>query len=287
MEYTSHVYIRNCSFLDNLNREEGGGALKLFYSDDVVITESEFLRNQAGQDGGSIFVDGTVFVLNASVLGGNTALNGGAIFASSCLFATVQNTDFFNNTALSTGGVFGLFQSDVRVNNSIFIRNSAVGGGGGVVMWDMNTYLSLDPVLWAGNDTGNVFSENIAMYGPTFATAGTSIKLFEADSNGTFSLVPSSGEYYALDVRVYSEPIPPLRVVLYDRYGSQVTSENNSMVAAQEESLSLCNGLTEYLTGDTTETTTKGTESVKYIYSSATIYTYTFYSNYSHYYSAV
>jgi predicted outer membrane repeat protein len=119
-------------FLDNNNNNAGQGGG--FYSNGAgdseatSVTNSIFEKNQAGSDGGGLYIQGESKILNSSfiknkLIGTDTDQGGAGVFAggviSQCLFQ--------NNYSVTNGGAITF---DGIVTNSMFINNYAKLRGG-------------------------------------------------------------------------------------------------------------------------------------------------------------
>ena len=127
--------VTDCRFIDNESSD--GGALGVIGSSGTVfVYNSVFDRNSARRagtgtnSGGAIFVESTtsnessVRVFN-SLFTSNTAVNGGAINASEESFMFIDNSTFWNNDADTNGGAVwrSAATSDTLLNNCIFHEN--------------------------------------------------------------------------------------------------------------------------------------------------------------------
>ncbi len=181
-----------------------GGAIKAGFVD-LILTDTTFISNTAGNNGGGayaerqVMVDGGYFERNRAngpdLRGGFllTDNGGGGIWAGSDL--VLRDTDFISNTAATNGG--GAYaRGQAIINGGLFNGNEAAGdaipsgyGGGGAY------------ILAGLNFTGTTFANNqgqigggLFVYGPITATQG----LFEANQSSS----AAGGLYTAQSLRV-------------------------------------------------------------------------------------
>lgn len=133
--------IENCLFENNKQVSKqypmgsnGGGAIHV-WTDNVVIKNSTFKNNQAGDFGGAIYTWGENLI--------------------------VQQCTFENNHSDSLGGAIHVNYYDVKVSNSIFKTNSANSRGGAI---NNNHIAYVTNSLFDGNTTteigGAIYNQN-------------------------------------------------------------------------------------------------------------------------------
>ena len=119
-------------------------------------------------DGGAIYNDGTVTVVD-SVLNGNSAGGeGGGIYVSGSGGATLTRTTVKSNHASDGGGMYGSFGS-ITVIDSIFDSNTASDDGGGIFSFEP---VSIVSSVFSGN-TANDLGGGIALGDDTTITDST------------------------------------------------------------------------------------------------------------------
>jgi len=97
-------------------------------SNSVVISGLTFTDGNA-TDGGGVYLDAPLMVLNARFISNTALQSGGGLYASDAV--TLTNVAFISNTALQSGG--GLYASEaVTLTNVKFISNTSFDGGGGI-----------------------------------------------------------------------------------------------------------------------------------------------------------
>ena len=113
------------------NRSDyGGGGLFQWFN--ATLTDTNFLRNQSGAEGGGLYAGyaGSYTIrLNGGRLEGNFALTGGGLWSDSSI--TLNDIVVISNTASNGrgGGVHSALNA--AVNLSHFSGNTATGGHGG------------------------------------------------------------------------------------------------------------------------------------------------------------
>ena len=161
---------QDCEFTDNVSYLEGGavhltgnvtasfvggsfagnygwqgGGIFAATSQDLLVSEVEFQSNIADDAGGALFYDpnpdlggsisvtNTLFGLNAAAATYGGLGQGGAVFVSAALSATIVGNQFTENSAVDAGGgVFIAGTTSVDVLRNDICDNAAVGVGGGI-----------------------------------------------------------------------------------------------------------------------------------------------------------
>ena len=156
-KYKSKINIKNTRFLNTHSQDDAGGAIYIYNStfkgDNIEIVNStanfggaitslrSFVNltnltanlNKAKYDGGAIYATYREFIITNSILDGNLANNGAAIYAFGIESFIINSNLFINNTAADTaGGVYSL-KNDVYwdsiwdiVPSNTFINNTAL-----------------------------------------------------------------------------------------------------------------------------------------------------------------
>ena len=173
----------NCYFVNNTAGSAGGGAIYLS-SGSSAIDGSVFVNNVAGGDGGAITAGNSVSslsVTNSNFTQCQTDDDGGAIYVTGSL--VVDSSVFTSNVAEDEGGAIHATGS-VSISNSKFIRNSATTEGGAF-------YTSASSTK-PGSITKCVFSHNSAatdggavyQYSGTLQLVGVEMNNNTAAGNG-------------------------------------------------------------------------------------------------------
>jgi hypothetical protein len=158
----------------------GGGVAATGSSSVVSLFRSSLLGNNAGQDGGGLYVGGGPLTLDGSLVSRNSAgRDGGGLFLDSgAAGASFTRTDITGNTALVGGGLYG-YESNVTMDRCRLAGNYASGFGGAVGI--------TNPGIWTVTNTqidGNQASNNGA--GLWINGASVSLKHVTLAANRTF-----------------------------------------------------------------------------------------------------
>ena len=127
---TTTVYIINCTFINNIDNQYSGGAIKS--ESNLNIANSKFINNSA-KSGGAIYSSGkNIQILNSIFINNTDSSNygggGGAISTKATTF--IRNSSFINNIAINfDGGAIGSYGGTITCIDSNFINNSAKYGG--------------------------------------------------------------------------------------------------------------------------------------------------------------
>lgn len=219
-----------------------------------------------GNVGGAISVSGATDIsILFTILDFNSAKSGGAIRFESCKNISMVGNRFFDNHCTSTGGAVSVYSSTLVVKECIFTRNVAVQAGSSLYL------VNSASVLFSNNFTSNVvedgagsvfwlkssmqepegltspqfnyFSNNIASYGPNWATEG-------------YKLITPSKTY---NITSYGVAIPVIFVSLLDGYDQVVNTDSSTILDVSVASMSqTCYNAAGYATGGLTETLADG-----------------------------
>ncbi|HRX87232.1 MAG TPA: right-handed parallel beta-helix repeat-containing protein, partial [Phycisphaerae bacterium] len=134
--------IRNCRFTDNQAYLPGGeGGAVYLQQAWPWFTACEFIGNSAFE-GGAIFARQSDLILDRSQFLENSAKGSGGGICLVTSASTISNSFFGSNGAVSIdggGGAVGVFEgSDALIYNSVFTDNSA-GFGGGIDLYSLST----------------------------------------------------------------------------------------------------------------------------------------------------
>ena len=156
---TGVVHIENCKFINNTVNNANGGAVCLSGAGST-ITNSYFEGNKATKNpnnmnsggAGAVFLNASnIMISNSEFIKNMAGLNGGAIGSSAMRIAscTITNCTFTSNTANGSAGAIGMQSRDFHIRDSTFKHNEAKGmftiypgNGGAMVMrgWDSYAY---------------------------------------------------------------------------------------------------------------------------------------------------
>ena len=155
------IHIRECIF-DNNRADSQGGVFWTFPLEAFYISDSLFIKNQAGSDGGVAMIDGDYemngqWIISVSLFDQNIANTRGGVFSTfvPCKYL-VDNSSFTGNQAGTDGGVMyvGSGSSQVRITNgSMFSFNNATARGG-VILINRSRLEISDTTLFNDNFAG-------------------------------------------------------------------------------------------------------------------------------------
>ena len=113
----------------------------------ATFTGGAVLRNRAANEGGGMWVeDGGTLVVDGTVVGRNSAVDGGGIYSNGRVRMT--GGALLRNSADNRGG--GLYNDGaVRLDGTAVTRNSALAGGGAYT--NTGADMTLSDVMFAGN----------------------------------------------------------------------------------------------------------------------------------------
>ena len=125
-----HLTVTSCVFARNEASAsyDGGG---IYASDSTLVVSNSTFRDNAGDQGGAIFLDTSSATLTDVTLDSNIAgSHGGGIrvrYDASLAAVRLTATD---NTAGGRGGAIAAYQADVDITDGVFTGNSAATAGG-------------------------------------------------------------------------------------------------------------------------------------------------------------
>ncbi|MBN2231770.1 MAG: hypothetical protein JW781_02970, partial [Deltaproteobacteria bacterium] len=154
------VTMSNSQFIANDATEDGGG-LYVVDSPQGTLSSVSFIANQAtgGFGGGMFLTNSGPYALSSSSFSGNEAISGGGMYvdASDPTLTAVTFTDnqahlTYVDDSIGGGGIYLANSSDATVSRSTFSGNSAATGGG---MYISNSRPALTNVSFIGNQAGD------------------------------------------------------------------------------------------------------------------------------------
>ena len=182
----SHVTLDNCSLINNTAKGTGGAVYIGNAKSLLKITDSHFISNRAGHDGGGIHVfNGQMTMKRCSLINneakqdsgaidiyskseeiatentlidnnftGNTAINGGALRVTRRK-VTLKGCHMIDNSAKQDGGsIFITDKSKLVIEDSFVIQNSCRKNGG-AIMVHLSSNMSLASVQFVNNTAGS------------------------------------------------------------------------------------------------------------------------------------
>lgn len=122
---SGRVTVDGNTFSYNQTSSGNGSGIYHYAGWPLVITGSLFLRNQTNGFGGGVFSFATVFVTNTTFLSNTAGADGGAIHMNNLNGANLQvwDTTFTGNTAGYGGGISLSNNASLRLTNSLFTYN--------------------------------------------------------------------------------------------------------------------------------------------------------------------
>ncbi len=157
---SSAASIRDCVFTSNTGKN--GGAIQLSSLSGSEFADCEFSENSALISGGAIYVGSSCTArVDRCVLLANQALAFGGAMHSAGGMIDLSNSLVSGNGASSGGAIYNLLGNLFSENNTIY-RNSAVGSVGGVLNSNASATIA-STILWDNRDaSGAVQSSQIA-----------------------------------------------------------------------------------------------------------------------------
>ncbi|WP_223789138.1 CSLREA domain-containing protein [Marinicella meishanensis] len=163
------LMVENCLFTNNIQTNGGGAAISLRSNDsnaglEAEIINSQFINNQTSGRAAAISLftgfENTIHLsITDSLFMGNVAgTDGGAIFSNqNGIVLLVKNSAFINNQAGEDGGAIQVTNATTVLVNNTIANNSAGGFGGGLYLSAFNPDVAL---LINNTITGNSANEN-------------------------------------------------------------------------------------------------------------------------------
>ena len=205
--------ISNSSFDSNSSVYGDGGAIHFepgFNTHDLIVDASTFEDNDAGGDGGAVSVlkGDEIIILDSELIRNVSDGDGGAVFIDRAVQTTAERLTLHGNSAADSGG--GWCEQDTTqpgsMTNLLIVENEADDGAGIYLDGVLDTYVVNNTMV--GNDAANAgahlfvssgtvrFINNVfawgkdgsGLYGDATAAAGSDIYYNDAYSN-------SGGEY--------------------------------------------------------------------------------------------
>lgn len=139
--------IDSSSFLFNTAIDDGGAIHSTNAGTPLIIQgNSSFVSNQAGRNGGALFLNGTTQLLQGGIVSNTAGNDGGGIYNTGNL--TLNNSNISGNQAVLGGGIANIgLVSSLTVNNFLIENNVATGDFGGGVYSDQSTVSFADGTL--------------------------------------------------------------------------------------------------------------------------------------------
>lgn len=155
------THIKNCKFLFNYSRANGGGLLQQSTSSiKTIIEDCEFRGNEATAYGGGVYDKGNSIYRRCRFLDNLSQLSGGGVYCNDT-YNPIQfvNCSFSNNTAKNGGGVATNNQGST-LWNCLVNNNTAETGGGCHFKKSANLFNCTIVKNEAQIDYGGVYASN-------------------------------------------------------------------------------------------------------------------------------
>jgi predicted outer membrane repeat protein len=170
--------IENCIIKNNYAEDSGGGVFNaydpLLYPDcSLTVKNSQFIENSAFRNGGAIFNQGPLTIINCifnkntAALDPNANAFGGGAIANPLGKLTVSNSLFIDNIANSAGAIFNADGATAGINHCTFAGNKAIG------YWDPSS--GLGGAIFNGHHPGSCTIKNSIITGNTAKINGGGI----------------------------------------------------------------------------------------------------------------
>ena len=194
----SELTIGNASGTSNLvtiegNKAKSGGGISVNPDEadiaSLSISYAKISDNTATENGGGIYLNGVVYavsnggtLLSDTLISGNTALNGGGIYATAtgediCTLS-LSGGSITNNTASSNGaGIYVDEKSALNISGNVSVSNNTVNSAAN------NVYLESGVIVNGSDDTANNISSVSGAIGITLADNYSGIFAYSANSN--------------------------------------------------------------------------------------------------------
>ncbi len=153
----------DATFEGNHANQHGGAVYNTFYAD--VNYSGAFAQNSAGKNGGAIYNDGAVdkagnaggvMSITDAVFSKNTAAaQGGAIYNTGTMTITgtdADTIDFVGNSAVAGGAIFASTGSDLTIKYADFAENTA-SHGGAIYTGNKNNNLTVENSVFQENES--------------------------------------------------------------------------------------------------------------------------------------
>ena len=140
---STDLVIDNCTFINNVANNYGGGAICVWSNSKAKIINSNFkgnLNSGTRLNGGAISVNGYVLVDNCTFEeNSGTYYGGGAVGIYTSGSADISNSTFLSNHATDDGGGAIENYGSVNIDRCIFMDNTAVYAGSALYLYGSGT----------------------------------------------------------------------------------------------------------------------------------------------------
>ena len=128
VEDFANITLQNLTVKGGFAPSGAGGGLLNWYGT-VLITNTQFIENEAATSGGGLFNGYGIIIIENSAISNNNARNGGGLWNEGEI--VIDNSTFSGNIATSNGGgIYNDYQKNAVITNTTISANSAIAGGG-------------------------------------------------------------------------------------------------------------------------------------------------------------
>lgn len=167
-EESSTMVISYSTICDNINHGYTGGGIEIRGKSSLVLKNSTVKGNTVDSEGGGIYLWDSEAAISGSVISGNRARLGGAIYSRGPAVLTITGSSIHNNSAFHDGGGLSVnYETVLTLDNSTISHNhtehlswqEGYSTGGGIDSY--NSAVMLNHVTLAHNRAGDGGGINI------------------------------------------------------------------------------------------------------------------------------
>ncbi len=160
-EETSTLVINGSTICDNTNQGYSGGGIAIHGKSTLVMNDSKIQRNTIDGYGGGIHIWDSAALISKSIISGNSARWGGAIYSRGPATLTINSSSIQDNTAFHDGGgISAMYETILNIENSTISNNltthlsweEGYSTGGGIDSY--NSMVTLKHVTLVKNRSG-------------------------------------------------------------------------------------------------------------------------------------
>jgi predicted outer membrane repeat protein len=254
--YNSNITLDNSTVCSN--RAQLGGAIRVLQAN-VMLIICTFRNNTAISDGGVLYTDSSLTMIDTCTFTKNIAEhNGGVAYYTSSSQLIVNNTTFDQNSAKYDGGViYTSSSSNTSIDGGVFSGNRAENSGGVIALVGQSHIIITSSNFTQNHavDAGGVISclqqSNISICNSTFTNSSTTASsggvlhihngtLILRDSNFTHNRAQESGG--VIDAHHSS-----VLIIICSTFDSNVakTSHGGALYLTQDSNSSIINSIFE------------------------------------------
>lgn len=231
--------IANCDIVDN--SANYGGGIYQDGSGQVNISDSIIERNQAGTQGGGLYITGDVTLTDTLVLTNTSGSFGGGISVWTGDLFLIGGT-FANNRAGGNGGGANV-NSSIYITGTQFISNTTTQYGGGILQWNVGAPITISNARFERNSAssqggaiwmrGNVTAVNLVVINNKTNYLGSGIVLKGSSSQFLQTTISNntggngSGIFVDKDGSIYSTLALTNTILVSHTVGITTTAGNS------------------------------------------------------------